>query len=170
MIALQKRYSKAKASANRVVFTGDEVIPVPFTLPVLGTVPDFAYFRVQGRSVICTGVHVHFQVPSGDRNTKLAVVLADANNDVLSATRLRLDGVCLGGDLKYSPAIKMPTGSLWKMNVELTAGDPAYAPQGMTVTYQLRYANGPTRTSFWAAGQPLTGIGFYDINGTFVIQ
>ena len=170
MPSLQKSYSKAKKNGNGVVFDGSEVIPVPYTMSGLVTTDSFGFLRVQGRAVICTGMHAHFRVPSGDRLAQISVQLADANNDLVSQAKLYLNGVVLGGDAAFTPAVKMPTGSLWKLNVVVLAGDPQYLPQDLTVTYHLRYANGPVRTSFWAAGEPLAGIGFYDVGGSFVIS
>jgi hypothetical protein len=169
-IPLQRKYSKAKAAGNHVVWTGNQVLPVPFTMSGLVTTDSFAFLRIQGQAVIATGFNAHFRVPSGDRDLQLSIVLADANNDIASQTRLYLNGVTFGGDKAFTPAVKMPVGSLWKVNVELICGDPEFLPQDLTVTYHLRYANGPVRTNFWASGEPNVGIGFYDINGNFVIQ
>jgi hypothetical protein len=170
MSSIQRKYSKAKAAGGHVVWTGDQVIPVPYTMTGSVVNDAFGFLRIQGNPVICTGIHAHFQVPSGDANLQMSVQLADANNDLVPGTQLFLNGVVLGGDLKFSPAVKMPSGSLWKLNVNIIEGDSNFYPEGLTVTYHLRYSNGPVRTNFWASGEPAIGIGFYDVNGTFVVQ
>ena len=169
-MTLQRTFSKAKANAGHIVWTGDQVIPVPYTMSGLVTTDSFAFLRIQGQAVICTGLNVHFRVPAGDSNTQIAIALADANGDVVPQTQMLLNGVLTGGDIAYQPSVIMPTGSLWKLNVSVLAGSDDYLPQDLTATYQLRYANGPVRTNFWASGEPIVGLGFYDVNGAFVVQ
>lgn len=171
MNVLPKKYSKAKAAGNHVVFTGDEVLPVPYTM--MGLVVDqgdFGFLRIQGRPVICTGFHAHFTVPAGDRAMKMSVVLCAADGTTFEQTRLRLDGIVEGNDIVFNPAVKMPTGSLWKLLVNVDDGDEDYWPEGLTVTYQLRYSNGFSRSNYFVTTEQVGGIGFYDIGGTFNIQ
>lgn len=170
MIPLQRKYSKAKAAGNHVVWTDQTLIPVPYTMSGLVTSDSFAFLRIQGQAMVCTGLHAHFRVPSGDSNLQLSLAMATAAGQVVPNTRLYLNGVVTGGDMAFTPPVILPVGSLWKIQVCVNGIDPTFFPQDLTVTYQLRYTNGPTRTNFWASGEPLTGIGFYDVNGTFVVQ
>jgi len=170
MSAIARTYSKAKKSGGGVVWNGDQVIPVPYTMDGMVVNDSFAFLRIQGNPMVCTGFHAHFQVPSGDREMQMSVVLADANGNEMSQTRLYLNGVVMGGDKKFIPAVNMPSGSLWKLNVDVINGDKNFYPQGLTVTYQLRYSNGPARSNFWTSVEIPAGIGFYNLDGTFVVQ
>lgn len=167
---MNRLFSKAKANGNHVVWTGDQIIPVPFTMTGLVTSDDFAFLRISGAGVICTGINVNFRVPAGDRGYQMQLALYTADNQLIPSTVIQFNGSQLVGDMVYPGGVKMPSGSLWKMRVTILNGDDNFGPQDMTVTYQLRYANGPARTNLWAAAPTLDGIGFYTLDGTFIVQ
>ena len=167
---LQRRYSKAKGVANRVVWTQDQVIPVSYLMSGLVANDSMAWLRIAGQAMVCSGIHVHFRIPPGDSNFQMQLTLADAAGNQLSQTPMLLSGIMKGADKSYSPAVKMPSGSLWQIQTQVLGGADQFLPQDMTVTYQLRYANGPVRTNMWASGEPLSGIGFYDVDGAFVVS
>lgn len=167
---IQRTYSKAKAAGNHVVWTNDQIIPAPYILSGLVNQDSFAFLRVAGSAMVCRGFHAHFRVPAGDRDTQISIVLATAQNVVLPHTRLALNGVTFGGDKTFVPAVPMPVGSLWKINVEVTYGDPEFQPEDLTVTYQLQYANGQARSNTYAYGELPTGVGFFDVDGNFIVS
>lgn len=169
-MTLQRRYSKAKAIAGHVVFTQDQCFYTPFLMTGLVTTDNVAWLRIAGAAVICSGIHVHFRVPPGDQSFQMQLTLADALGNQMSQTTTLLSGIMNGADKAYLPNVKMPSGSLWQMQVAVLSGADQYLPQDMTITYQLRYANGPVRTNMWASGEPLAGIGFYDLNGIFIVS
>jgi hypothetical protein len=165
-----RRYSKAKATGNHVVFTGDMVIPVPFKMDGLVCNDTFAALRVGTSGMLLDGITLNFQVPAGDQGTKLGIVLVNASGTPVTVTQVYVTGVVAGGNYNFSPAVKLPPGSLWKLKVTVLAGDDQYLPQDMTATYQLRFANGPVRNNLWSATPTPDGIGFYNMDVTFTVQ
>lgn len=169
-MSLERKYSKAVGAANRVVWTGREVIPVPFQLS--GLVSDGAEFgvlRVAGKAMYCSGFTAYFQAPAADRLCRVSVEMQTGSGATVPRSVLNVNGVTMGGEIQFQPHLPMPVGSIWKLYVRTEAEDPAGLPQGLVVTYQLRYANGPIRTDFWNNGLVPDGIGFWDIGGTFVV-
>lgn len=169
-MSLQRKHSKTVAAANRVVWTGREVLPVAYTLNGLVTDgAELGIFRVTGRPLYCNGFTAFFQTPSADRYVNCSVEMQTGSGVAVPGGLLRLNGVTAGGEKQFK-AVPMPSGSLWKMVVRSAAVNVEDLPQGLTVTYQLRYANGPVRTDFWTNGLVSEGIGFWQIDDNFVVE
>lgn len=170
---IHRKYSKAKANGNRVVWTSQEVIPVAYLLD--GQAFDGAewgVFRVTGRDMYCTGFRVDFRVPAGDATIQCNVGLYTADDVLAPSARLYLNGVTMGGEKLITPPLPMPVNSLWKFKLELESDEPdtTYYPQGLTATYFLRYAQGAVNRDFYATSLPAQGVGFDQIGTTFVIE
>lgn len=166
---MERRYSKSLAVANHVVWTQNEVIPVPYSCEGLVTDGNaFGFLRILGREVQCMGFRVDFRVPATSNDVQIALGIYTAN-DVLQGSRLVLNGVTQGGDNLFSPIIAMPSSSLWKFKIEVNAGADDDLPQGITATYLLRYANGPSNSTEWTANLPSSGVGYWSIGDTFEI-
>jgi hypothetical protein len=89
---------------------------------------------------------------------------------LISATFTTLTGVLQTVDIPFPGGVLMASGSLWKLVTTILDGAENYYPEDMTATYQLRYANGAVRSNFWSATQTPDGIGFWNIDGTLVVQ
>lgn len=168
---IERKYSKAKANGNHVVWTSREALFVPFSLD--GLVYDgaeFGFFRVTGRDMVCTGFRFDFRVPSGDSNIEASVGLYTADS-VLVGGLLAINGVTFGGDKVFTAPVAMPVGSLWKYRLSISSpdGDTRYFPQGAVATYHLRYASGPVNTKVFTTFQPEQGVGFGEVNASFIV-
>lgn len=173
MNQIRRRYSKAKANGNRVIWTARETLPVPFRMG--GMVFDGAewgVFRVTGRDMYCTGFRVDFQLPAGDANIQCNVGLYTGDNLLAPSGRLYLNGITMGGDRLVTPPLPMPVNSVWKFRLEIESPDGSedYFPQGVTATYQLRYAQGPVDTNMFTKILSTGGIGFDAVGTTFVVE
>ena len=169
---IERKYSKAKANGNRIVWTSRETIPAIFALD--GLVYDgaeFGFFRVTGRDMYCSGYRIDFRVPAGDSKIEASVGLYTAAGDLILGSELDLNGVSFGGDKVFANPVPMPLGSLWKfrLSIEGPAGDTNYFPQGLVVTYHLRYAAGPVNTKVFTSFQPEQGVGFNPVGSTFIV-
>lgn len=172
-MSIQRKYSKAKANGNRVVWTAHETIPVVFNLDgQLFDQAEWGVFRVTGRDMYCLGFRVDFRVPSGDNNIRCNVGIYTADNTLATSGRLYLNGVTMGGDRLISPALPMPVNSLWKFKIEIESPTDSeeFFPQGITATYHLRYANGPVDRNMFTTRLPNEGVGFSQIGSTFVVE
>ena len=172
-MANQRRYSKAKANANRVVWTSQEVIPVPFELNGLAFhQAEWGIFRVTGRDMYCTGFRVDFRVPSGSSRIRCNVGIYTGDDVLAMNGRLTLDGVTMGGDRPMSPAIPMPVNSIWKFKMEIEAPDDSseFFPEGVTATYLLRYAQGPVNTKLFSNRLREGGVGFDQIGVNLIVE
>lgn len=172
-MSIQRKYSKAKANGNRVVWTAQEVIPAAFAMD--GQVFDQAewgVFRVTGRDMYCCGFRVDFRVPAGDSNIRCNVGIYTADNVLASSGRLYLNGVTMGGDRVVQPPLPMPVNSLWKFKVEIESpdGSEEFFPEGITATYLLRYAQGPVDRNMFTTRLPNEGVGFMSVGSTFVVE
>jgi len=172
---IQRKYSKAKANANHVVWTADQVLPVPFNLDgLVGDGIEFGLFRVPGRDMYCTGYRVDFQVPAGDYEIQCSVGLYTAQDTLVDNGTLVLNGVTLGGTKTFTRPIAMPVNSVWKFKLAIASPSPEdgsdYFPQGVTVTYYLRYAQGPVSTRTFVLSQPEVGVGFDEVGTTLIVQ
>lgn len=140
---IERTYSKAKAVGNHVVWTNQEIIPVPFKLD--GVIPDgaeFGIYRQFGRAAFCVGYHAEFNVPAKDRRVRITVNLCTIAGVVVPGSQLILGEQALGGDKIFSQPVAMPTNSAWKFIVQAATPSDYVLPEGLTVTYLLRYANG----------------------------
>lgn len=169
----ERKYSKAKAVANHVVWTAMEIIPVVFNLD--GLVHDqgeFGIFRVPGRDMYCTGFRIDFQVPAGDYEVRCAVGLYTANDYLVPTGLLRLDGVTLGDTKTFNVPLPMPVNSVWKFKMEVSSptDQEEYFPQGISATYYLRYAAGPVSTQLYTYLQPSVGVGFDTVGTTLIVD
>jgi LSD1 subclass zinc finger protein len=172
-MSLQRKYSKNKANGNHVVWTSNEVIPVPFALDgVLYDQAEWGVFRVSGRDMYCTGFRADFRLPSGDSNIRCSIGLYTGDNVLARGGRLYLNGVTMGGNNRMSPPIPMPVNSVWKFKLEIESpyGETQYFPQGITATYHLRYAQGPVHADLVAHTLSAQGVGFDQIGTTFIIE
>jgi hypothetical protein len=164
-MSLQRKYSKAKANGNRVVWTSQEPMSVPYSLDgMLYNNAEWGIFTVTGRDLYCLGFRVDFRVPGGDPVLQCNILAAGA--------RLYLNGVTMGGEKAITPSLRMPVGSSWKFRMELESpdGSDLSFPQGVTATYRLCYAQGAL-PPLPASGDPLAqGIGFERIGSTFVVE
>lgn len=170
---IERRYSKTVAVANHVVWTGREPIYVPFKLDgLLANNQEFGTFRVAGKDMYCHGFRADFDVPAGDAAVQCAVGLYTAGGVLVPSGRLYLNGVTSGGDKLFFNPIPMPVNSIWKFRVEIQSYNllQEYWPQGLAVTYQLRYANGPVKTQLFITSDPQEGIGFDQVGETLVIE
>ncbi len=172
-MSIERTYSKAKAAGNHVVWTERETLYVPLRLD--GLVSDgreFGIFRVSGRDLYCHGFRADFDVPSGDSAIECNVGLYTSGGVLVPNGRLYLNGVVFGGDQIIQPPTPMPENSLWKFRVQIQSpdGDETYFPQGLTVTYHLRYATGQVKTDLFSNADPQEGVGFDQIGETFQVQ
>lgn len=169
----ERKYSKAKANGNRVVWTAREVIPVPFTLDgIVFDQAEWGVFRVTGRDMYCSGFRVDFRVPAGDSNVRCNIGIYTAADVLAASGRLYVNGVTLGGDRVMTPPLAMPINSVWKFKLEIESPDQdeTYFPQGVTGTYLLRYAQGVTPTKIFTTRLPSEGVGFDQIGTSFVVE
>lgn len=173
-MSAQRKYSKAKANGNRVVWTSQEVIPVSFLLDGQAfNGAEWGVFRVTGRDMYCTGFRVDFRVPAGDAGIQCNVGIYTADNVLAASGRLYVNGVSMGGDKAVNPPLPMPVNSLWKFKMEIESpidDETIYFPQGVTATYLLRYAQGPVNTQMFTTRLPNQGVGFDQIGTTFVVE
>lgn len=172
-MSAQRRYSKAKANGNRVVWTSQEVIPVAFLLDGQAfNNAEWGVFRVTGRPMYCTGLRVDFRVPAGDASVRCNVGIYTADNVLAPSARVYVNGVTLGGEKAILPALAMPVNSLWKLKLEIESytDDEIYYPQGVTATYLLRYAQGPVNTQLFTTTLPNQGVGFDLVGSSFVVE
>ena len=169
-VALEKRYSKAKANANHIVWTGREVIPVNFY--VGGLIYDsleFGNFRVTGRDMYCSGYRIDFQRPAGSQEVVVTANLYTGNGGLVPNTSLRIAGTQIGRDATFpGGSLAFPEGSIWFIRMSVT-GDEAYYPESATVSYWMRYANGPVSSQLWSPTLSEGGIGFWGIGEDFVV-
>jgi hypothetical protein len=170
---IERKYSKTKANANHVTWTAREVIPVVFNLDGLAADGmEFGVLRIPGAPMYCTGYRIDFGVPSGDYEIQASVALYTTRNYLVPNSTLRLDGVTLGATKIFDRPVVMPSGSMWKFRLNIEAPDDSsqFMPQGLNVTYYLRYAAGPVNTRFYALSQPELGVGFDSVGQTLVVQ
>ncbi len=166
-MTLERSYSKAKANANHVVWSNQEVFPVTFTLDgVLSDMAEFAIHRVVGRAVFCVGFHAEFRVPARDTRVNVAVNLCNGLGVPAAGGKLYLTDNVTGGDQLFVPPLVMPASSAWKVILQVASPDDTLRPEGITFTYYLRYANGPVANvaatsqvasggfNFWQPGAP----------------
>lgn len=168
-----RKYSKAAANGNRVVWTSREVIPVTFSLDGQAfNDAEWGVFRVTGRDMFCAGFRVDFRVPSGDANIQCNVGIYTAENVLAANGRLYVNGVTMGADKAIVPALPMPVNSIWKFRLEIESpsGDETFFPQGITATYLLRYAPGSVNTNLFTTRLATQGVGFDQVGSTFVVE
>lgn len=170
MIALERRYSKTKANANNIVWTGNEVIPV--TMYVGGLIYDaleFGNLRITGRAMYCSGYRIDFQRPSGDRAVTISTAICTGLGEVVSGTEMTIVGTQIGQEKVLTAGMVMPEGSIWFIRVTAD-GREEYFPESATVTYWLRYANGPVISGMWSPVLSEGGIGFWEIGHDFKVE
>lgn len=168
-----RKYSKSVANGNHVVWTSQEVIPVPFALDgLVFNEAEWGVFRVTGRDMFCSGFRVDFRVPSGDANIQCNVGIYTAENVLAAGGRLYVNGVTMGGDKVIAPPLAMPVNSIWKfkMEIESPSGDETFFPQGVTATYLLRYAPGAVNTNLFSTRLATQGVGFDQVGSSFVVE
>ena len=166
---IERRFSKAKANGNRVVFTTQEILHVPFFRPgVVFDGMELGVLRVPRRDMYCAGFRVDFVRPSGAAGVQFTSGLYTANGQPASPV-LTLNGVVDGGEVNFNPGIPMPVNSLWKFRCGLVSDDEDFAPADITITYWLRFANGPVNTGLWSPTLPQEGIGLWGVTDDFVV-
>lgn len=167
---LQKRYSKTKALANRIIWTPNEVMQVPFTMDgILFDSADLAVMRVLGRDMFCLGYRVDFRVPASAHTVRISTYLFRGDNVAVTGSTLNLYGITPGDTKLFSPNVPFPANSIWKFRVAVDNGTDEQVPQGITITYYMRYANGPVDSSQSAFDLLNSGVGYWQVGKTFVV-
>lgn len=167
----ERTYSKAKSVANHAVWTPQEIIPVGFNLD--GVVPDqaqFALLQVRGQPVYCIGYRVECQVPASSRSVQFSVSLQNGAGTLVPNSTLVLNGAPSSGEFTFSPALGMPTGSVWQAIIKVLSGSDFSLPEGLRITYLLRYANGPVTNDLAVNQTTQTGVGFWRLGQDFIVS
>lgn len=169
-MSLERRFSKAKANGNRVVFTEREIIPVTFPLDgLLYDGAEFGQFRVPGRDMICTGYRADIRLPAADRAVQLSVSFYTGEGTIITGTDLNLSGVTAGDEKAILPSLNMPSGSTWKLVIAASGSEEEFYPQGIVVTLYLRFANGVVTSAYRSGKFTAEGIGFTEV-GNLIVQ
>ncbi len=166
-----KQYSKLKAIGGHVVWTDKEVFQVPFYLE--GTAYDqaeWAVIKVSGRDVLLRGVRLDVRVQTTSNQVNTTVDLVTGAGEIVPATTLTLAGTKPFAELDLSPNVQMPAGSYWKARIGFNESFAAFAPQGLTLTYIMSYANGPVVNPIASFELLEEGIGFWAIGDDFVVS
>lgn len=166
---VERRYSKGLAVANHVIFTANEVMQAPYVLQgqlfdeaTLGTL------RIRGREVQCIGFRLDVQVPARASHVQFGVTLYTGDGTAVGE-RLVVSGQSTGEEKIFALPVAMPSGSIWQAKVDLVAGETVELPEGCTLTYLLRYANGPSFSDTWSNHLPGSGVGYWGLGQDFVI-
>lgn len=170
-MSITRKYSKAKASGNGVVWTGNEPSLVPVFTAALVDGRTFGTLRVVGRGMFCRGFRAAFNTPSGDSSVQCSITLCTGGSVPYPGGVLRLDGVVAGADLRIRPPVPMPVNSIWRflVNISTPTGDTTYYPQNLTVTYQLYYALGPVQSQLFTTTDSQLGVGFDQIDTDLIV-
>lgn len=154
-MSAQRRYSKAKAIGNHVVWTNEETIPVTFAID--GLIPDgqeFGIYRVSGRDQYCVGFALNVNVPAKSSNVQIAVGIYNSQGILAPGTLTYLSGIATGTNKSLLPPVAMPAGSIWKLIAQVASPNDAVTPQGLIATYYFRYANGQAVNPIASFGAP----------------
>lgn len=154
-MSIQRRYSKAKAVGNHVVWTNEETIAMPFVVD--GLVPDnqeFGVYRVSGRDQYCVGLAVNVNVPAKSGSVQLAIGIYNGQGVLAPGTLVYLTGNAVSANKCIMPPVAMPKGSVWKLIVQVASPNPNVTPQGLVATYYFRYANGQAISTIATYGSP----------------
>lgn len=171
-MSIERTYSKARAVGNHVVWSNLDLIPATFKLDGLpADQHEFGIFRVAGRDMYCHGFRVDFDVPAGDAGILCNVALTTGKGTTVENGTLYLNGVVDGADHVINPPVPMPSSSLWKFVLSISAQDGTsdHLPQGVTVTYHLRYAMGPVQSNLFTTSNPQIGVGFDQVGNTLEV-
>lgn len=176
-MSIQRRYSKSKAVGGHVVWTPEEVQMYPVHLDgLLFDGAEFGVLQVEGRDVICSGFRVDFRVPARDREIVCYVGLYTGNSILVPGGRAQFLGTTTGGFHAIEPNIPMPTKSIWKFILELSHPDEDSEetedlyPEGIRVTYYLRYANSPVVATLYSQVLTNRGVGFDAVGSTLIVH
>lgn len=163
--------SKLKNIAGHVVWTDKEVFQVPFHLE--GTAFDqaeWAVIKIVGRDVLLRGMRLDTRVQTTSNQVNTTVDLVTGGNVIVPASTMTLVGTAPFAELDLSPNIQMPSGSYWKARLGFNESFQAFAPQGLTLTYIMSYANGPVVNPLASFDLLADGIGFWEIGENFVVS
>lgn len=165
-----RSYSKSRAVGGHITSTYQQVFPAAFQADGLATDGmRLGEFRVPGAPYYCPGFVVRFDSPPAAGDIVLHFDLYQAGTKK-SGTRLTLRGTKVGGQKILSPDVAMPKNTLWWIEVTHERGDDRYLPQGLSVTYLLRFARGPAVNRADNIQELPAGIGFWQIEENFTIQ
>jgi hypothetical protein len=166
-----KQYSKLKAVGGHVVWTDKEIFQVPFYFE--GTAFDqaeWAVIKVVGRDVLLRGIRLDVRVQTTSNQVNTTVDLVTGSNVIVPATTLTLAGTEPFAELELSPNVQMPSGTYWKARIGFNESFQSFAPQGLTLTYIMSYANGPVVNPLASFDLLNDGIGFWEIGNDFVVS
>jgi hypothetical protein len=149
------------AAGNHVTFTDREVLPVPFTLDgLVYNGAEFGFYRVPGRDMVLAGYTIDVRLPSSSRGLVMYAQLATGEGDLVPGTLLPLHGVTARRELPLSPGLLWPQNTTWKVVITAEGAEDADMPQGLVLTYLLRYANGSPALAASSTRFRQEGVGF----------
>src|SRR5882672_10042554 len=142
-MSADRQYSKLKGIGGHVVWTDREVQQVPFYYEgVAVDQREWGIIKVAGRDLLLRGIRLDTRVQTSRNTVDLTIDLVTGENIVVPDTTVTLVGTAPFAERTYSPAINMPAGSYWKTRISFNDSLVEFAPEGLTVTYIMSYANG----------------------------
>ena len=170
-MSADRQYSKLKGIGGHVVWTDREVAQVPFYYEgVAVDQREWAIIKVVGRDYLLRGMRLDTRVQTSRNTIDLTVDLVTGNNIVVPDTTVTLVGTAPFAERTFSPAIEMPAGSYWKARIGYNDSLVEFAPEGLTLTYILSYANGAVTNDIASFELIESGIGFWVIGDDFVVS
>jgi len=166
-----RQYSKLKGIGGHVVWTDREVAQIPFYYEGMAADQrEWAIIKIVGRDVLLRGMRLDTRVQTSRNTVNLSVDLATGDNVIVPGTTTTLIGTAPYAERTFSPAIQMPAGSYWKARIAFNDSLIEFAPEGLTLTYQMSYANGPVTNEIASFTLVESGIGFWTIGDDFVVS
>lgn len=152
--------SKNQLAANRLTGVDDVRLLPMFQAGTIYDGQELGVFQSPNDQVI-VGFQVDYQTPCDNRYNKVSFQAMSSDGLTLvpaASTPLVLLGIATSGRITFN-AVEAPTGSRWKVVASVYAGSSAAValPQGVTLTWWLRPALGPSYSTRWSASRPSDG-------------
>lgn len=138
---LQRTHSKAKAISNNVVWTGQEPIPVTFTMNGLVSSGLCGLYRVAGRPMYCSAYQLDFVVPGQDPGILITVNLVQSNGTTIPGSLMQVYGCASNAFQSVAPPFLINAGNTMQANISVVNGIQDYLPQDMVLTYYMNFSN-----------------------------
>ena len=146
---LQRTYSKAKAIANRVIWTAQEPMPTVYQMDGLLSPGLCGLYRVTGRPVYCAAYQVSFTVPSQDPGLLVQITLVYGNGETIPGTTSKMYGSVANAIKIVTPPALIPAGGIVQFHIDIVSGLEEFLPQDAVLTYYMNFANGLPGATPW---------------------
>lgn len=139
-MSIERTFSKSKHIGNRTTWSDEAVLPLTVDVPGIFPQGEFATIKIPGRQVYCLGYQIEFRAPAASRSVDLRTALMASDGQVPPLGVLNFKGVQRKSVLGFMQPVPMPAGSLWQLVGTAVHGAEEDLPEGLVVTYLLRYA------------------------------